>query len=184
MPIAISDPLINDFENGDVNFTSPSRIPQNWYSSRVVGEESMLVFEPPDSPRPGSSSSLAIKLQGLGTYGGIGVGYHGCFSVTPTRAIRFFVQATSSPSPLVVRADTRATSRVESGGTCDDCFANIATVMLVSGWQEVEIPFERFTGGTYPFDANDQFGFSFQWSSGARVPIAYELWIDDVTYVF
>jgi hypothetical protein len=73
---------------------------------------------------------------------------------------------------------------VKSGGTCDDCFHNIASVMLVSGWQEVEIPFERFTGGTYRFDANDQLGFSFQWSSGDQVPSPYELWIDDVTYVF
>jgi hypothetical protein len=182
-PIAISDRLVNDFENGNHNFTSPSGIPQNWYQSTIVGEDWTLVFAAPNPPRPSSSSTLAIKLQGLGTHGAIGVLYNGCYAVPLARGIRFFVQAPSSPSPLVVRADTRATSPVKSGGTCDDCSHNIALVTLVSGWQEVEVPFERFTGGTYQFDANDQLGFSFQWSAGDQGPIPYELWIDDVTYV-
>lgn len=183
-PVAIPERLVNDFENGELNFTSPSGIPQNWYQSTIVGEKWTLVFERPNPPRPSSSSSLAIKLQGLGTHAAIGVLYHGCYSVPLARGIRFFVQAPSSPSPLIVRADTQATSPVKSGGTCDGCSHNIALVALAAGWQEVQIPFERFTGGTYPFNANDQLGFSFQWSAGDQGPTPYELWIDDVTYMF
>lgn len=51
-PIAIPEQLINDFENGDLDFTSPSGIPQNWYQSTIVGEEWTLVFERPNPPRP------------------------------------------------------------------------------------------------------------------------------------
>lgn len=182
--IAIADPLVNDFENGNVKFTSPSGIPQNWYSSTIVGEEWKLGFEPPKPPRPSSSSMLAIKLEGFGSSAAIGVLFQGCFSIAPARAIRFYIYATSTAVPLVVRADTRATSRVASGGACDQCSANIATVPLGSGWQEVEIPFDRFAGGSFPFEASDQLGFSFQWSTGDRVAIPYELWIDDVTYTF
>lgn len=39
-------------------------------------------------------------------------------------------------------------------------------------------------GGTHPFDPNDQIGFSFQWASLDEGPVAWELWVDDVSYVF
>lgn len=183
VPIAVRDPLINDFENGEVNFESPNGIPQNWHPGGVLGEEREFGVVPRELA-DGSSDGLAFRVHGFGTAGTAGVRFWDCYAVPHARGIRLSVRLDANTDRLTVRADTSANAPIGVGGRCDGCLQNYARLTLESGWQEITILFEEFGGGTHPFDPTDQIGFSFQWSSLDQDPIDWELWLDDVNYVF
>ncbi len=188
-PMVVQHPLINDFENGEVNVESPSGIPQTWYPGGVITEEREFGILPLADPREGTSSELGASLRGVGTGGMIGVTFWGCYALPAAKGIRFSVRVDTEggqvePLRMVVRGDTLANSPPHAGGSCADCMQNYTTVDLEAGWQEIEVSFDEFTGGTYPYDPEDQRGFSFQWHAPYMVPVAWELWVDDVSYVF
>jgi hypothetical protein len=173
--------MINDFESGEVNFESPSGIPQNWYPGGLLVE---FGFAPREAEPGGESSGLAFVVHGVGTSGMSGVRFNGCYAVPDARGIRFSVRLEANTNRLGVRADTAANARSDVGGRCDDCLQNYVHLALAPGWQEIELLFDQFDGGTHPFDPNDQIGFNFQWASLDEDPVAWELWVDDVSYVF
>lgn len=183
-PVALGDPLIDDFESGMVDSVSPGGIEHGWYQGRYEGEEQTFGIAKVDPPRPGSASQLAFATRGVGRYAMIGVSYVGCFAVPEARGIRFFVLLNVEGVKFEVRGDTGANFPVASGGRCEGCLSNWATAPLRTGWQEIEIPFERFVGGTHPYDPNDQLGFTFQWTitSPMRPSEPYEFMIDDLSY--
>jgi hypothetical protein len=183
MPFVGADPMLDDFESGQIRSFSP--IDHAWYPGRLeVERDQSFGIVPVEPPREGSSSRFAFGTWGVGSYSQIGVQFVRCLSVPRALGIRFFVRVTIDTPRLIVRADTSANFPVKSGGRCDDCQANWTQVPIVKGWQEIAIPFEAFTGGTFPYDTNDQMGFAFQWSNLPNPATQYEFSIDDVSYVF